>query len=79
MCSSDLCLPPSLIFAGGDELLLSDAVLMEKRLREAGCTAALHVEPGLWHAYPLYGIPEANAALEAIRRFLLPAQPGGAA
>ena len=72
-------LPPSLIFAGGDELLLSDAVWLEKRLREDGCAAELRVEPGLWHAYPLYGIPEANAALEAIRRFLLPAQPGGAA
>ena len=65
-------MPPSRIFAGGDELLLSEAELLQKRLTDAGCESRLHVEPGLWHVYPLYGIPEANAALNEIRRFLRP-------
>lgn len=65
-------LPPSLIFVGEDEILLDDSVILHKRLRDAGCKSTLHIEPGLWHVYVLYGVPEANAALERIRAFLLP-------
>ena len=67
-------LPSSLIFAGGDELLLDDAEMLQERLKAAGCESELHIEPGLWHVYPLYGIPEANAALHKIRRFVLPGE-----
>jgi len=63
-------LPPSLLMAGGDELLLSDAVMLAKRLTENGCRCELCVEEGLWHVYPLYGIPEARAALDKIAGFL---------
>ena len=62
-------LPPSLIFAGADEILLGDSVEMDRKLREQGCASELHVEEGLWHAYVLYGIPEAKAALERIREY----------
>mgnify|MGYP000454065879 CR=1 FL=1 len=63
-------LPPSLLLAGGDELLLSDAQMLAARLRDCGCGCELHVEEGLWHVYVLYGIPEAREALTKIADFL---------
>lgn len=63
-------LPPSLLLAGGDELLLSDAAMLAERLRDCGCGCDLHVEEGLWHVYVLYGIPEAREALTKIADFL---------
>lgn len=62
-------LPPSLICAGSGELLLNDSVEMAEKLRSQGCRCELHVEEGMWHAYVLYVIPEAKAALERIRAF----------
>ena len=63
-------LPPSLLLAGGDELLLSDAEMLAMRLRDCGCRCDLFVEDGLWHVYVLYGIPEAREALNTITCFL---------
>ena len=63
-------LPPSLIFAGSDEILLPDSVRMADRLRESGCTCELHVEADMWHVYVLYGIPEAKEALCRIQEYL---------
>ena len=62
-------LPPSLICAGSGELLLNDSVEMAEKLRSQGCRCELHVEEGMWHAYVLYGVPEAKAGLELIRAF----------
>jgi len=62
-------MPPSLILAGAEELLLGDSVEMAERLRAQGSACELHVEEGMWHAYVLYGIPEAKAALQRIRDF----------
>ncbi len=63
-------LPPSLIFAGGDEILLDDARRMQERLLAAGCSCSLSVAPGMWHVYPLYGVKEAKRDFERIERFL---------
>lgn len=63
-------LPPSLLLAGGHELLLSDAVTLAQRLRRSGCRCDLRVEKGLWHVYVLFNTPEARAALDQIARFL---------
>lgn len=62
--------PPSLIIAGGNELLLSDAEMLAARLVQGGSRCELHVEEGLWHVYVLFGIPEARAALDKIADFL---------
>ena len=43
-------MPPSIIFVGSDEILLSDAVALEKALTSKGCRASLHVREGMWHA-----------------------------
>lgn len=63
-------LPPSLLLAGGDELLLSDAVTLAERLKSSGCSCELIVEDGLWHVYVLFSIPEARSALDKIACFL---------
>jgi acetyl esterase/lipase len=65
-------LPPSLLFVGGDELLLSDTVMLAERLKSSGCRVELCVEEGLWHVYVLFSIPEARAALDQIACFLEP-------
>ena len=62
-------LPPSLILAGAEELLLGDSVEMAEKLNAQGSACDLHVEEGMWHAYVLYGIPEAKAALARIRDY----------
>ncbi len=63
-------LPPSLMFVGGHEILLDDSVIMYERLLEAGCTSELHIADGLWHVYPLYGVPEAREALKRTALYL---------
>ena len=47
-------MPPSLIFVGEDELLLSDAVSMRDKLFASGCDVTLVSRPDMWHAYVLY-------------------------
>ena len=49
-------MPPSIILAGEDELLLSDAKLMKERLTLAGCESTLVLRPKMWHAYLLYNL-----------------------
>ncbi len=61
-------LPASLIIAGSDEILLDDSVEMARRLAAQGCACELHVEEGVWHAYVLYGIPEARRRFRASGR-----------
>jgi monoterpene epsilon-lactone hydrolase len=61
-------LPPTLLTVGGNEILLDDAVRMALRLAEAGVPCEIRIEPGLWHAYPLYPIPEGRDALAKLAK-----------
>ena len=64
-------LPPSLLFAGGDEILLDDARTLHDRLKAAGCRSKLLIAPGRWHAYVLYCLQEnMEQDMEEINRFL---------
>ncbi|MBQ3133325.1 MAG: alpha/beta hydrolase fold domain-containing protein [Clostridia bacterium] len=63
-------LPPSLIFVGGDEILLDDARELHRRLLEAGCQSRLLVAPERWHGYLLYGLAEDRKDLRVIDQFL---------
>jgi len=63
-------MPPSLIFAGGDEILLSDAEGLHQRLTGSGCSSILRVKPERWHAYLLYGIGEDMEEFSRINAFL---------
>ncbi len=49
-------LAPSLIFVGGDEILLSDSLTMAQALREQSSPVSIIVKPRMWHVYPLYGL-----------------------
>jgi monoterpene epsilon-lactone hydrolase len=62
--------PPVLIYVGSQEYLLDDAKTIHLLLEEAQVPCALRIAEGMWHAYVLYGVPEAKAALSEIGAFL---------
>ena len=63
-------MPDSLLFAGGDERLLSDALSLHQKLGEAGCSVSLYVAQEMWHAYLLYPIEEAEKDMERLVAFV---------
>ena len=63
-------MPPSLIFAGGDEMLLSDACTMHDKLTEKGCDSTLVVRDEMWHAYVLYSLSSAKKDYDTINAFV---------
>jgi monoterpene epsilon-lactone hydrolase len=65
-------LPPSLILAGGAEILLDDSLRLTERLRRAGCEVRLDVAEGQVHVYPMFSSlsKTADAALDAIAAWL---------
>lgn len=63
-------MPPSLIFAGGDEILLDDSRRLHSRLLQCGCRSSLHIAPERWHAYVLYQLKENQADFATINEFL---------
>ena len=71
-------MPPSLIFAGGGEIMLDDAVSLHKKLIDCGCDSELEIAPELWHAYLMYDLNERQEDYALIdgffARFLKPAR-----
>lgn len=63
-------MPPSLIFAGGDEIMLSDATLMHEKLLASGAKSKLLVAPERWHAYVVYDLRENREDFTEINQFL---------
>ena len=63
-------LPPSLIFVGGDEILLDDSTRMHKRLIESGKRSKLIIAERMWHAYVLYDVKERKSDYNVIRDFI---------
>lgn len=63
-------MPPTLIFVGGDEIMLDDSRRMHERLKEAGCESHLYVKPERWHAYVLYALHEDRDDFSKINSFL---------
>ena len=68
-------LPPSLIFVGGDEILLDDARCLHEKLTAAGCSSELVIAPEMWHGYILYPMQSQEQEMEKIRKFLKSAVP----
>lgn len=68
-------MPPSLIFAGGDEILLSDAEMLNSRLLECGSESKLIVKDKMWHAYLLYGLKSHKNDFSKISSFLKQVMP----
>lgn len=64
-------LPPSLLFVGGDEIMLDDTRLLYEKLTAAGCKSRMIVAPERWHAYVLYCLSENMPSdFEAINKFM---------
>jgi acetyl esterase/lipase len=65
-------LPPMLIQAGDEELLLSDSERLADLASKAGVKVEIEIAKGLWHVYPLFGgfIPEAKNSLKEAVRFI---------
>lgn len=65
-------LPVTLIQAGGDELLLTDAERFSERAREAGADLTLQVYERMWHVWQIFApyLPEARHAIRAISSFI---------
>ena len=64
-------LPPTLIQAGGDEILRDDAVRMAEKMRSVGCDVELQVWPQMPHTWQLLApvLPEAREAIDEVARF----------
>lgn len=67
-------LPPTLIHVGDHECLLDDATVMGERLAAAGVDATVEVWPEMVHVWHFFAgrVPEADAAIAAIGRWLRP-------
>ena len=64
-------LPPSLLFVGGDEVMLDDTRMLHEKLLESGCRSKMTVAPERWHAYVLYCLNENMPQdFETINRFM---------
>lgn len=65
-------LPPTLIQAGGDELLCNEAVQLHEAMLKAGVDVRCEIVPGRWHAFQVHAglLPSANAALKRAGHFI---------
>jgi monoterpene epsilon-lactone hydrolase len=64
--------PPTLVFAGGAETLLGDALTLSTRLVEAGVSVEAHFPAGMQHVWPTLfpDLPESVDAMAAMVRFI---------
>ncbi len=63
-------LPPSLIFAGGDEIMLGDSTEMHRALTASGVDSTLYVKEKMWHGYVLFCLKENRDDFLKINAFL---------
>lgn len=63
-------LPPSLLFVGGDEIMLDDTRALHEKLLQSGCQSRMIVAPERWHAYVLYCLRENASDFETIGDFM---------
>ncbi|MFK7843574.1 MAG: alpha/beta hydrolase [Sphingorhabdus sp.] len=63
-------LPPMLVFAGTDEMLLSDSLRLKQKVDEIDAPIELRAYDRMQHVWMLLPIPEAKRALDEIVEFL---------
>lgn len=67
-------LPPLLVYAGSDELVVDDAIRLAERLRQVGGPVELQIGEGFWHTWPITAtlrpFPEGTQALEHMGAFV---------
>lgn len=63
-------LPPTLIFAGEDEILREDAIHFAEVAKAAGVDVRLEIYPHMWHVWQLFlALPEARQSLDDMAEF----------
>lgn len=62
-------MPPSLVFSGGGEIMLDDALELTKKLESSGCEVCHHIAKDMWHAYVLYRLKEYAGDYDTIKAF----------
>jgi len=63
-------LPPSLIFVGGDEIMLDDSVSVHEKMLQAGVDSELVIKPNMWHGYVLYCLKENESDFQRMSKFI---------
>ncbi len=63
-------MPPSLIFVGGDEILLSDSLSLRDKLGASGASVQLVCREGMWHDYVLFDLKSCRGDYDKINEFL---------
>jgi monoterpene epsilon-lactone hydrolase len=65
-------LPPRLVQAGDDEVLLSDSTRLAEQASAVGVEVALEVWEGMWHVWQSWAadLPEGQQAIERIGAFI---------
>lgn len=65
-------LPPVLVQAGSEEILLDDALQFSERARNAGVEVNCHIYGGMWHNFQMFNalIVTADQALDEIGHFI---------
>jgi acetyl esterase/lipase len=63
--------PTTLLFAGGDEVLLDDTLAFNSRLAKAGISVETHIVAGMQHVWPVLDpdLASSGVALGVIARF----------
>lgn len=66
-------LPPILIIAGTEEILLADIKALATKLTQQQVSTELSIYEGMWHVFPLHArmLKEADHAIKAMARFIL--------
>ena len=63
--------PPVMITTGTRDLLMSQSVRLDRRLRDASVECTIRIWDNLWHVFEYYDeLPESKASLEEIAQFL---------
>lgn len=75
--ASATAFPPTLLFAGGHEVLLGDSIAFCARLAEAGVSVESHFVAGMQHVWPTIfpDLPESVTAMDAVARFVRRVSP----
>ncbi|KFL26668.1 hypothetical protein JP74_11245 [Devosia sp. 17-2-E-8] len=65
-------LPPMLIHAGGNEVMLDDSAVFAERAQAAGCDVTFKIWPELWHVFhhAAPDVPEASEAIAEIGAYV---------
>lgn len=64
-------LPPMLVHAGNDEILLDDSVRLVNCAREAGVDVSFKIWDNMWHVFQTFAIPEGQRAIDEIGEFVV--------